>query len=124
MPSGRRFPPYFITLTMFNFISHEVIIQQPKESIYAYRVNIKMATALCRGFFHSRDADGAGKRVQLLNHYTCRFRPSSLSRADQSGLDGLQADKCRGVTVYTTMLTAIKLHPFSAKIDIFKFALI
>ena len=35
----------------------------------------------------------AGKRVQPLNNYTCRFRPSSLKQADKSGLDGLQAGK-------------------------------
>ncbi|MDE7261426.1 MAG: hypothetical protein K2N78_05105 [Oscillospiraceae bacterium] len=35
----------------------------------------------------------AGKGVQPLNNYTCRFRPSILKQADKSGLDGLQADK-------------------------------
>ena len=35
----------------------------------------------------------AGKGVQPLNNYTCRFRPSSLKCTDKSGLDGLQADK-------------------------------
>jgi len=35
----------------------------------------------------------AGKGVQPLNNYTCRFRPSSLKQADKSGLDGLQASK-------------------------------
>ena len=35
----------------------------------------------------------AGKHVQPLNNYTCRFRPSSPRQADKSGLDGLQADK-------------------------------
>ena len=35
----------------------------------------------------------AGKGVQPLNNYTCRFRPSSLNCTDKSGLDGLQADK-------------------------------
>ena len=35
----------------------------------------------------------AGKGVQPLNTYTCRFRPSSLTCTDKSGLDGLQADK-------------------------------
>ena len=35
----------------------------------------------------------AGKGVQPLNNYTCRFRPSSLKQADKSGLDGLQAGK-------------------------------
>ena len=39
----------------------------------------------------------AGKGVQPLNNYTCRFRPSSLKQADKSGLDGLQADKQIGV---------------------------
>ena len=35
----------------------------------------------------------AGKGMQPLNDYTCRFRPSSLKCTDKSGLDGLQADK-------------------------------
>ena len=35
----------------------------------------------------------AGKSEQPLNHYTCRFRPSSLKYTDKSGLDGLQAGK-------------------------------
>ena len=35
----------------------------------------------------------ANKRVQPLNNYTCRFRPSSPRQADKSGLDGLQAHK-------------------------------
>ena len=35
----------------------------------------------------------AGKGVQPLNNYTCRFRPSSLKCTDKSGLDGLQAGK-------------------------------
>ena len=30
----------------------------------------------------------AGKGVQPLNNYTCRFRPSSLKCTDKSGLDG------------------------------------
>jgi len=35
----------------------------------------------------------AGKGVQPLDNYTCRFRPSSLKCTDKSGLDGLQAGK-------------------------------
>ena len=35
----------------------------------------------------------AGKGMQPLNNYTCRFRPSSLKCTDKSGLDGLQTDK-------------------------------
>ena len=35
----------------------------------------------------------AGKSVQPLDNYTCRFRPSSLKCTDKSGLDGLQAGK-------------------------------
>ena len=38
----------------------------------------------------------AGRGVQPLNNYTCRFRPSSLKCTDKSGLDGLQADKWAG----------------------------
>ena len=35
----------------------------------------------------------AGKHVQPLNNYTCRFRLSSLIQADKSGLDRLHAGK-------------------------------
>ena len=35
----------------------------------------------------------AGKGMQPLNDYTCRFRPLSLKCTDKSGLDGLQAGK-------------------------------
>ena len=38
----------------------------------------------------------ASKGIQLLNDYTCRFRPSSLKFTDKSGLDGLQAGKWNG----------------------------
>ena len=38
----------------------------------------------------------AGKSVQPLHNYTCRFRPSSLKQADKAGLDGLQTGKLDG----------------------------
>lgn len=68
----------------------------------------------------------AGKRVQPLNNYTCRFRPSSLKCTDKSGLDGLQADKLRVIkAVYhdiadrhkTTSHFGEKLH-FPCGVDI------
>ena len=39
----------------------------------------------------------AGKGVQPLDNYTCRFCLSSLKQADKSGLDRLQAGKLAGV---------------------------
>ncbi len=41
----------YAAMTMFNFtsrIAREAVIRQPEEGIHAYRVNFKMAAALCR----------------------------------------------------------------------------
>ena len=46
----------YANLTAFNFASrvcHAAIVRQPKEGIYAYKVNFKMAVALCREFIRT-----------------------------------------------------------------------
>ncbi len=43
----------YASLTSFNVTSRvcrEVAVRQPKDGIYAYKVNFKMAVALCREF--------------------------------------------------------------------------
>jgi len=61
---------------------------------YSGRAKITSAPVRFCSFSPNRECrKKAGKRVQPLNNYTCRFRPSSLKRADKSGLDGLQDGK-------------------------------
>lgn len=72
-------------LTMFNFVSrivHEVVVHQPKDSVYAYRVNFKMAVALCREYFKNDDLDGE-KLIKQIAKYTVPIRPG---RSDQRKL--------------------------------------
>ena len=50
----------YASLTAFNFASricHEVVVQQPKEGMYAYKVNFKMAVMLCKEFLRTPNAD-------------------------------------------------------------------
>lgn len=73
------------TLIAFNFasrISREVVVRQPKGSVYAYRVNFKMAVALCREYFRNPNADGEKLMEQIAKH-TVPIRPG---RADKRNL--------------------------------------
>ena len=70
------------SLTAFNFASRvcqEVVVRQPKEGIYAYKVNFKMAVALCREYIRTPKAD-AGKLLDDIARYTVPIRPG---RQDQ-----------------------------------------
>lgn len=72
-------------LTAFNFTSRicrEVVIRQPKDGIYAYKVNFKMAVALCREFIRTPNAD-ADKLLRDIARYTVPIRPG---RADERNL--------------------------------------
>lgn len=72
-------------LTAFNFASRvcqEVVVRQPKESIYAYKVNFKMAVTLCREFIRTPKAD-ADKLLKDIARYTVSIRPG---RQDQRNL--------------------------------------
>ena len=57
------------------------------------RVMVSAPVRFCNFSPNKECKKTAGKGVQPLNNYTCRFRPSSLNCTDKSGLDGLQADK-------------------------------
>lgn len=72
-------------LTAFNFTSRicrEVVIRQPKDGVYAYKVNFKMAVALCKEFIRTPGADPE-KLMDKIARYTVPIRPR---RADQRNL--------------------------------------
>ena len=67
----------YAALTMFNFTSRivrETVIEQPQNGVYAYRVNFKMAVALCREYFRTPTADGK-KLMQEIARHTVPIRP-------------------------------------------------
>jgi hypothetical protein len=72
----------YSALTAFNLtsrITREVVTRQPKNGVYAYRVNFKMAAALCREYFKTPNADGAELMRQIAK-YSVPIRPG---RQDQ-----------------------------------------
>lgn len=75
----------YASLTAFNFTSRicrEVVIRQPKDGIYAYKVNFKMAVALCKEFIRTPEADPE-KLIEEMARYTVPIRPG---RADERNL--------------------------------------
>lgn len=72
-------------LTAFNFTSRicrEVVVRQPKDGTYAYKVNFKMAVALCKEFIRTPGADPE-KLMEEIARYTVPIRPG---RADERNL--------------------------------------
>lgn len=75
----------YASLTAFNFTSRvcrEVIIRQPKDGVYAYKVNFKMAVMLCKEFLRTPNADGEKLLVEIAR-YTVPVRPN---RQDERNL--------------------------------------
>lgn len=73
------------SLIAFNFASRvcrEVVVRQPKEGVYAYKVNFKMAVMLCREFIRTPKADGE-TLLQEIARYTVPIRPN---RKDERNL--------------------------------------
>ena len=71
----------YAQLTMFNYvnrISREAVMKKPKEGKYAYKVNFKMATEICREYFRGEIIDG-DKVLEEIGKYTVEIRPG---RAD------------------------------------------
>ena len=61
----------YAALTTFNFasrISREAVIRQPTEGVYAYKVNYKMATHLCREYLRSSEMDGYELLKEIAKH--------------------------------------------------------
>lgn len=73
------------SLTAYNYTSRvcrEVIVRQPKDGVYAYKVNFKMAVMLCKEFLRTPNADGE-KLLQEIARYTVPVRPN---RQDERNL--------------------------------------
>lgn len=89
----------YAAMTMFNFtnrIAREVIIRQPKDSVYAYKVNFTMAATLCREFFRTPNANGEEVMKQIAR-YSVPIRPG---RADKRNL------KAKGFAGFTYRVAA------------------
>ena len=74
----------YANLTAFNFASRicrEAIVRQPKEGVYAYKVNFKMAVALCREFIRTPKAD-VDKLLNDIARYTVPIRPGRQDQRD------------------------------------------
>lgn len=72
-------------LTAFNFSSRvcqNVVVRQPKDGVYAYKINFKMAVALCKEFIRTPGADPE-KLMEEIARYTVPIRPG---RADERNL--------------------------------------
>lgn len=75
----------YANLTAFNYASRvcrEVVVRQPTNGVYAYKVNFKMAVMLCREFIRAQSKDGDKLRTQIAR-YTVPIRPG---RQDQRKL--------------------------------------
>lgn len=74
----------YANLTAFNFASRvcrEVVVRQPKNGVYAYKVNFKMAVALCREFIRTPNADSE-KLMADIARYTVPIRPGRQDQRD------------------------------------------
>lgn len=75
----------YASLTAFNFASrvcNEVVVRQPKNGIYAYKVNFKMAVMLCKEYIRMPNADGE-KLLEEIARHTVPIRPN---RQDERNL--------------------------------------
>lgn len=75
----------YASLAMFNAVSRlsrEAVIRQPSEGVYAYKVNYKMATHLCREYLRSSDMDSYELMKQITKN-SVAIRPG---RQDQRKL--------------------------------------
>ena len=75
----------YVSLTAFNFASRvcrEVVIRQPKNGVYAYKVNFKMAVMFCKEFLRTPNADSEKLSEEIARH-TVPIRPD---RQDERNL--------------------------------------
>lgn len=74
----------FANLAVFNFASRickEVVVRQPSEGIYAYKVNYKMAVMLCREFIRTPSAD-VEELLENIGRYTVPIRPDRRDKRE------------------------------------------
>ena len=75
----------YASMTAFNYASRvcqEVVIAQPKDGVYAYKVNFKMAVTLCKEHIRTPNADSK-QLAEDIARYTVPIRPG---RKDQRNL--------------------------------------
>ena len=75
----------YASLTAFNFASrvcNEVVARQPKNGVYAYKVNFKMAVMLCKEHLRTPNTDGE-TLLKEIARYTVPIRPN---RQDERNL--------------------------------------
>lgn len=75
----------YASLTAFNFASrvcNEVVVRQPKNGVYAYKVNFKMAVMLCKEHLRTPNTDGE-TLLKEIARYTVPIRPN---RQDERNL--------------------------------------
>ncbi len=75
----------YADLTAFNFASRfcrEVVVRQPSDGIYAYKVNFKMAVMLCKEFLRTPNTDSEKLLEEIVRH-TVPIRPN---RQDERNL--------------------------------------
>lgn len=75
----------YASLTAFNFASRvcrEVVVRQPKNGVYAYKVNFKMAVMLCKEHLRTPNTDGETLLKEIARH-TVPIRPN---RQDERNL--------------------------------------
>lgn len=75
----------YASLTAFNFASrvcNEVVVRQPKNGVYAYKVNFKMAVMLCKEHLRTPNTDGE-TLLKEIARYTVPIRPD---RQDERNL--------------------------------------
>lgn len=75
----------YASMTAFNYASRvcqEVVIAQPKDGVYAYKVNFKMAVMLCKEHIRTPNADSK-QLAENIARYTVPIRPG---RKDQRNL--------------------------------------
>ena len=72
----------FAEQEIFLRVCREVVIRQPTEGIYAYKVNFKMAVMLCKEHLRTPNADGEALLKEIARH-TIPIRPS---RQDERNL--------------------------------------
>ncbi len=67
----------YAALAAFNFTSRivkEVVVRQPKDGLYAYTVNFKMAVTLCKEFLNNPNITGK-EVMQEISRHTVPIRP-------------------------------------------------
>ena len=69
-------------IVLLSRVCREVVVRQPKDGVYAYKVNFKMAVMLCKEFLRTPNADGE-KLLEEIARYTVPIRPD---RQDERNL--------------------------------------